>query len=175
MRSNSVQEYRWLKGFTLIELMIVLFIVSMMSGIGIANLPRFAQTGDFDQEARRIKLLLDLAREESLSQAVEFGFKPSRDSYAFFIYNEFEQNWAEYQLAPFQKRSIPESMQLDLEIEKSAFALDTKNKGGVPPLLLLSSGEITPFTLTLSQGRELSRSMRSDGYGDIVWLQEDDE
>jgi general secretion pathway protein H len=161
------------KGFSLIEVMVVLFIVSIMSGIGIANLPRFAQTGDFDLESRRLKVLLEMAREESVMQALEFGFTPSRTGYAFSVFNEVEQKWAKYELAPFASRQLPESMKLELDVEDTDFSLSTESEAKVPPVLLLSSGETTPFTLTISQGQGLRKSLESDGYSDIDWL--DDE
>ena len=65
-------------GFTLLEILIVLFIVAIMSGVVVANLPSFAQTDDFDTETRRLKTLLDLARLEAQVQTSEFGFKPGQ-------------------------------------------------------------------------------------------------
>ena len=162
-------------GFSLIEIMVVLFIVSIMSGIGIANLPRFAQTGDFDLESRRLRVLLDMAREESITQAVEFGFRPTEAGYAFFTYSEVEQNWFEYEVRPFQKRNLPQDIALELNVEESEFSLATENEEGIPPVLLLSSGETTPFTLTIFQGPELSKSLTSDGYSDLEWLEDDEE
>jgi type II secretion system protein H len=73
------------EGFTLLEILIVLFIVAVMSGVVVANLPSFARAGDFDTEARRLKTLLDLARLEAQVQTAEFGFKPSHDSYEFLV------------------------------------------------------------------------------------------
>ena len=161
------------KGFSLIEIMVVLFIVSIMTGIGIANLPSFVQTGDFDLESRRLKVLLEMAREESVMQAVEFGFTPSRTGYTFSVLNEVEQKWVKYELAPFKPRQLPEDMKLELDVEDMNFILNAESESRVPPLLLLSSGETTPFTLTIFQGQELRKSLESDGFGDIDWLEDD--
>ena len=160
-------------GFTLVEILVVLLIVSIMSGIALANLPGFAQTRDFDTEARRLKKLLDMAREESVIQAAELGFAPTEDGYAFHVYDEFNQKWQEYEQSPFQQRSLPDNVEMRLEVENQEFTLTTEKKSTTPPLLILSSGEITPFTLTLLQGAELQQSMRSDGYGDIEWLEDE--
>ncbi|HIG43638.1 MAG: type II secretion system minor pseudopilin GspH [bacterium] len=160
-------------GFTLVEILVVLLIVSIMSGIALANLPGFTQTRDFDTEARRLKTLLDMAREESVIQAAELGFAPTEDGYGFQVYDEFNQKWLEYEQSPFQQRSLPDNVELELEVENQDFTLTAETKSTIPPLLILSSGEITPFTLTLLQGSELQRSMRSDGYGDIEWLEDE--
>lgn len=164
-----------IRGFTLIEILVVLLIVSIMSGVVLVKLPGFAQTADFDAESRRLKILLDLVREESIVQASEFGFKPTPSGYAFFIYNEGAQKWFEYEQAPFRPRTLPGEIALDLSIEGERLSLSIAREGSVPPLLLLSSGEVTPFTLTIFKGREIQRSMGSDGYGDIQWLDDDDK
>jgi type II secretion system protein H len=78
----------FMRGFTLIEILVVVLIVSIMSGIAVTQLPGFVQTGDFDLESRRLKTLLDMAREEALVQATEFGFKPDEEGYAFYKYQE---------------------------------------------------------------------------------------
>jgi general secretion pathway protein H len=160
-------------GFTLIEILVVLFIISIMSGIAVANLPGFTQTREFDTEVRRLKTLLDMAREESIVQATEFGFAQTKEGYGFYTYDERSQSWKEYVESPFQPRKLPESIELELKVEKQKLTLATQKKETTPSLLLLSSGEVTPFTLTILQGDDLERSMRSDGYGDIEWL--DDE
>jgi len=160
-------------GFTLVEILVVLLIVSIMSGIALANLPGFTRTQDFDTEARRLKTLLDMAREESVIQAAELGFAPTEDGYGFHVYDEFNQKWREYEQSPFQQRRLPDNVELELEVENQGFSLTTEKKSIIPPLLILSSGEITPFTLTLLQGSELQQSMRSDGYGDIEWLEDE--
>lgn len=161
-------------GFTLIEILVVLFIISIMSAAALTSLPGFTQTRDFETEALRLKTLLDMAREESIVQAVEFGFAPTEEGYGFYLYNEQSQAWVEYGQSPFQLRSLPDDVELDLRVENIQLTLATDKKSTVPPVLILSSGEITPFTLTILRDTdELQRSMRSDGYGDIVWLEDE--
>lgn len=160
-------------GFTLIEILVVMFIVSIMFGVTVANLPGFAGTADFELESRRLKTLLDIAREESMAQALELGFMPKSDGYAFYVYNEIEQNWVEYNEAPLHRRTLPEGIKLDLKIEGESLKLVAEKESSIPPLLLLSSGETSIFTLTIYQGREIERSMNCDGYGDINWLEDE--
>ena len=48
-------------GFTLIEILVVLLIVSIMSGLVIANMPSMTRTADFETEVKRLQLVLELA------------------------------------------------------------------------------------------------------------------
>ena len=106
-------------------------------------------------------------------QATAFGFAETDEGYGFYTSAARTPSWEEYGQSPFQPRKLPESIKLELKVEKQKLTLSTQKKETKPSLLLLSSGEVTPFTLTILQGDDLERSMRSDGYGDIEWL--DDE
>tara|TARA_B110000967_G_C18738670_1_gene486537 strand:- start:436 stop:981 length:546 start_codon:yes stop_codon:yes gene_type:complete len=167
------------KGFTLIEILVVVLIVSIMSGIAVTQLPGFVQRGDFDLESRRLKTLLDMAREEALVQATEYGFKPVKEGYAFYQFDEVAQDWEETLESPFHRRKLPEDFHLDLEISGEKLTLSEEKDP--PPLLLLSSGEVSPFTLRIYQentstnastNAPTSSSMKSDGYGDIKWVED---
>jgi general secretion pathway protein H len=162
---------RYQRGFTLIEILVVLLIVSVMSGIVIANLPGMAQSSDFDAEVKRLNVLLELAREEALMQSSEIGFRPDRDSfgdltgYSFFIYDEINQRWDNFENGPLKARKLGDGIQLQLLIEGDAntFRLDEDDEN-VPPVMLLSSGETTPFDLVIYREPDLSATLRADGY-----------
>ncbi|HKI74686.1 MAG TPA: type II secretion system minor pseudopilin GspH [Pseudomonadales bacterium] len=161
-------------GFTLIEILVVLFIVSIMTGIVVARLPRFSKTGDLDTEARRLQQLLGMAKQDALLEANEYGFKPEHTGYRFYIYDDAAQKWTPLADRPFQPRQLEDGIQLDAQVEDTDLKLgDSKNDKAVPPILLLSSGETTPFQLTLSLPAEhLSRTLVADGYGAFEWQDE---
>jgi len=164
---------RRVRGFTLIEILVVLFIVSIMTGIAVVNLPRFTQTGDFDTEANRLKVVLEMLREEALVQANEYGLRPERKGYQFFIYNEMHQVWELLQERPFTSRTLPADIRLSVRVEGHELQFGEED---APPILILSSGEITPFELRIESDKDddLQRTLESDGYGAIVWQGEDD-
>ncbi|MDP4876354.1 MAG: type II secretion system minor pseudopilin GspH [Pseudomonadales bacterium] len=166
-------------GFTLVEILVVLFIVAIMSGVVVANLPSFAQSGDFDTETRRLKTLLELARLESQVQADELGFNPSEEGYEFLVYSELDQSWQVNKEKPFTRRELPPAFRLAVRIEDSDLALSppaAADSGSIaarskrpPPILILSSGEITPFEITLTGKDKQTRTLLTDGVGDLHW------
>lgn len=157
-------------GFTLIEILVVLFIVSIMSGIVVAHLPSMSRTGDLTTEARRLKLLLGMVKQNALLEANEYGFKPKQTGYEFFVYDDLAQKWKPLTKRPFQERRLPDDLEINVTVENSPLKLKSENKKSAPPILLLSSGETTPFHLTISMpSAGASRTLVADGYGEFEW------
>ena len=157
------------KGFTLIEILVVLLIITILAGVTIARLPAFSQDAEFETETRRLELLFNMARQESILDSMEFGFRLTDDGYKFLKFDDGTQSWKDAE-NPFQARSLPEDLKLAISADGDGFSLLGKN---LPPILILSSGENTPFRLILrSRVQETSRTLISEGYGEFVWDQQ---
>lgn len=155
-----------MKGFTLIELLVVLALVSLMTGLAVVSLPAFLGTADFDEEADRLLLLLKTARREAVLDSLDYGFRAERGGYEFLLFDDAEQQWLRPP-PPLHGRSLPADIHLTLDADGRATWLAGE---GVPPVLILSSGEVTPFILTLtSAGDDLARTLKSDGYAELAW------
>jgi len=168
------------KGFTLVEILVVLIIVSVMSGVVVTSLPSSFQNGEFDEEGLRLKTVIELVREESLTRASEYGLDTDKDNYSFFVYNEIEQIWEQLKTKPYAEHKLSEGILLRTSIEDNELILtddeeDESSVPNAPRILLLSSGEMTPFEITISQGRDQTRTLVSDGYGELAWQDELDE
>ena len=164
-------------GFTLVEVLVVVFIVSIMTGIAVVNLPSFVVSDDFDTEARRLHVVMEMMRDEALDQVSEYGFRSERSGYSFFRYDELEQTWVELSTRPFEPRTLPESIVMSLSVEGTPLTLGLQDETSpTPPVLILSSGEITPFELTIREPRgTLQQVLLSDGYGALEWQHEQDD
>lgn len=156
-------------GFTLIEILVVLVIVSIMTGVVVVNMPTFVTDGDLDEEADRLKVLIEMSRQESLMQAVELGFEPERDSYRFLEYDDLGQQWYPVDRSPFKTRKLPASLRLELNVEGNDWELENGGESTPPPVLILSSGEMTPFELYVRDESGRHRVLISDGYGELTW------
>lgn len=165
------------KGFTLLEVLVVLFIVSVMTGITVINLPGFAQTDVFDYESDRLKAVIGMLREDAIMQSNEYGLQVQRPDagdnygYEFYVYDAEYQDWQALTELPFSSRSLPEEFVLSLKVEGDDVQLQSEE---APPVLILSSGEVTPFTLLVSHrdNATLNRTLESNGYSDVDWQEE---
>ncbi|MBT5152968.1 MAG: type II secretion system minor pseudopilin GspH [Gammaproteobacteria bacterium] len=154
------------KGFTLIEILVVLLIVTILAGVTIARLPTFSRNADFETETRRLQLLFNMARQESILDSTEFGFRLTDDGYKFLKFDDGSQSWKDAE-SPFQVRLLPDELRLVIEADSKGFSFLGEN---LPPILILSSGENTPFRLILqSKLQRASRTLMSEGYGEFVW------
>ena len=154
------------RGFTLVEILVVLLIVTVLVGITVPRLPFFVGSADFDFEARRLELLLNMARSEAALDYVEFGFDLTDDGYEFVRYDAATQRWRR-QEPPYQTRKLPEGLGLDLEVSRSDINLKGAN---LPAVLILSSGETTPVSIILKSNGQHRRILKTNGYEPFFWL-----
>ena len=178
--SWSPSRFNQAPGFTLVEILVVLIIVSVMSGIVVTSLPSSFQNSDFDEESLRLKTVIELIREESLTRASEYGLKTDKDNYSFFVYNEMEQNWTQLNTKPYAEHKLGYGILLKTTIEDNELILtdeedEESSVPNAPRILLLSSGEMTPFEITIALGRDKTRTLVSDGYSELAWQDELDE
>jgi general secretion pathway protein H len=176
----SPSRFNQAPGFTLVEILVVLIIVSVMSGIVVTSLPSSFQNSDFDEESLRLKTVIELIREESLTRASEYGLKTDKDNYSFFVYNEMEQNWTQLNTKPYAEHKLGYGILLKTSIEDNELILtdeedEESSVPNAPRILLLSSGEMTPFEITIALGRDKTRTLVSDGYSELAWQDELDE
>ncbi|MDH5738612.1 MAG: type II secretion system minor pseudopilin GspH [Gammaproteobacteria bacterium] len=181
------------KGFTLLEILVVLIIVGIMAGVTLLSAPTFLSYQDFEGETRRIKQLLSMLRDEAIIQGAEFGFGVEETRYQFYRFDDSTQTWLAWSDGPYQARDLPEDMSIkQLDIKAPALWETTKPFSGedstgqqttdqkttdqktgikrMPPILLLSSGEITDFKLAITdEKRQQVRVLVSNGYGDLLW------
>tara|TARA_B100000497_G_scaffold15878_1_gene18375 strand:- start:469 stop:1044 length:576 start_codon:yes stop_codon:yes gene_type:complete len=178
--SWSPSRFNQALGFTLVEILVVLIIVSVMSGIVVTSLPSSFQNSDFDEESLRLKTVIELIREESLTRASEYGLNTDKDNYSFFVYNEIEQNWTQLNTKPYAEHKLGYGILLKTTIEDNELILtdeedEESSVPNAPRILLLSSGEMTPFEITIALGRDKTRTLVSDGYSELAWQDELDE
>ena len=140
------------RGFTLIEIMVVIVIIAILAGFITLSIGNRTSEDRLDIEAQRLQLLLELASEEAQLKSLQIGFRVDPRSYDFLILGPKRQ-WASYTgEGPLRKRQLPPDMRLDLRVDDRTPPADRpKHKGQPPPqALIFSSGQTTAFTLTLS-------------------------
>lgn len=142
-------------GFSLLELLVVLVIIGIFFGAAMLSPGIVRSDRDVEREARRLKTVIDLVREEALMQSRDYGLRFSTDSYRFYVYDYDERAWLEPAdddlLAPY---ALGPRLGLELLVEDRDLVLaparesDDERRAAdapEPQVMILSSGELTPF------------------------------
>ena len=136
-----------LKGFTLIEIMVVLIIIGVVLSFVTLSVGNGRQTQQLQQEAQRLASLLTLASQEAILQAKEFGVAFTPEGYRFYEWQGQTKWYALNNDDLFYPRTLPPAISLAFYFANEPLQLE--EKANQPQLLLLSSGEFTPFEIRL--------------------------
>jgi len=159
-------------GFTLIEVLVTLFVLAVVAGIVVIRLGGDDRQEVVDREATRIAALIEIARERAMLESEEWGFTLTPETYQFLRLDLDENRWMPLTERPFQERELPEAVTLRITLAdrgridgQDTLVLTRDRSGPRPVLLLLSSGEMTPFTLRLvAAGEAEDRILSTDGF-----------
>lgn len=156
-------------------MLVILGVMSSMAVISFRNDP----VTQLEREQLRLQGLLNFAADEAVLQGLLLGLTADQRSYQLVLFDTESQAWQRREGRYFEAYSLPEpitvSISLDgeqlTEQEQQQIALLSKASGVeqiAPAMLFLSSGEITPFTLTFQHLlADQSLQLSSDGFSGI--------
>ncbi|MDP3670635.1 MAG: type II secretion system minor pseudopilin GspH [Telluria sp.] len=154
---SPLRPVRAARGFTLVEVMVVLVIIGITLGLVSLNaMPSPQQT--LQAEAQRIALLLQLARDEAIVRNRLVAFEADPERYRFLVRNEtrWDPITQDDLLRERAFKSAPVALQLD-----------PPGAGAAANGLRITFGREPvdrPFVLTLRNGERMV-AIRADGIG----------
>jgi len=135
------------RGFTLLELLVVLVIIGLFSGLVLFSVtPNDNQTTN--REAKRLIHTIQLAQDEAIMQGVELGVTVQSDRYSFS--RRQDKAWLPLAGDPdFTEYILNPPLMMTIEVEGDNVVLKNDDKSLIPAIMVLSSGELTSFKLSL--------------------------
>lgn len=139
-------------GFTLIEILIVMLIISIVGGVAMLSIS-FNQNTHYKNLARQISTLLTLGEEQALLQANVYGLAFTNKTYQFYQFDSENKKapWHPVTEGPLGPHNIPAGIQITVKVHDKIIALDKKAETIKPQLILSTDGEIIPFTILIGK------------------------
>ncbi|MEO8017256.1 MAG: type II secretion system minor pseudopilin GspH [Pseudomonadota bacterium] len=156
MRIARAQTLRRASGFTLIEIMIVVFIIGLVTAAAVITFAGDHRDTELDKEAQRLDALLSYVREQAELQTRDYGFRTNADSYSFVVFDVQTNQWhlAEEDDA-LRAREYPDGIQPAVVVEGRPIVLDEKKKPGLddfkPQIMIFANGDLSSFEIVLQR------------------------
>lgn len=167
-------------GFTLIEVLVVLVLIGIIISFAVLKVGGDRRADELDRSARTFAAVLALASDVAISRSEEWGVRVDAEGYRFVVLGQDNQDgkqdkdtkdkWIDVENDPvFRARAWDRGMRVELELEgRDALLEDTDKEEDKPNILLLSSGEMTPFVATFSARETKARAqVEGDGLGNV--------
>jgi len=146
-------------GFSLLELLVVVTIIGILVGAVVLSVKVAGNDPQAEQEVRRLRGLIDLLHEDALMQSRDYGLMLTTGGYRFYAYDYKQLKWLQVAGDRLLDEHALPSKQLELALEldgkdvrlEKAFATIDREKDPAPQVMILSSGELTPFKLDVSR------------------------
>lgn len=180
-RAATAVQRKLTRGFTLLELLVVLVIIAAMAGLLVFS-AQDSPERRLKREASTLATLLNLAADEAVMQTRDFGLAIDNRGYRFVVFDPAKKSWLPLQQKPLAEHIFDEpygvQFQLDGEqlddatrarIDKYLAAGSGAADGDAnkPLLLILSSGETTAFSLTLRH-EQATYTVSGDGFNPVA-------
>lgn len=159
------------RGFTLIEILVVLVIMGIVVGFAVLSVGLKSEADRVEVEARRLVALMQLASDEAVISANQLALQVEPDRYRFISLQGKE--WRPVvDDDVFRERQLPERSRMLLQIEGEQ-VLPGKGGSSNSVIYFLSSGEISPFELVLSTADDRHKFVvKGEVHGRIDYLGE---
>ena len=173
-------------GFTLLELMVVLVLVGIIFSFAVLSIGGDDVAEAMERETRRLERLIVLAGEEAVLRSEEVAIHFSEDGYTFLLLQA--DGWQEPENDTLlRSRNLPAGIRMRLEVQGDPPRLGQGDKDKdkdkkteddkehpVPQVFILSSGEMTPFSVTLeAEQSPLRYHLSASLLGELEWEREE--
>jgi len=177
MRNQLGRNSVGCRGFTLVEILVVVVIMAIVIGLAVLSIGVTGRDQQLDQESLRIQGLLSLLHDRALIEGRDFGMRIEPTAYEFVFYDTRLARWTRFdQEREFRHRDLPKGLIFQLQLDSVQVVLkpiDPSLSGDSPPpppqIAIAASGDATPFRLSVLRPETAARaSVTSDATGKLA-------
>lgn len=188
-RGNIGSRQSLRHGFTLIEILAVLVIIGIVTGITVLSINTLGDRTDGGSAAERLAGLIELASENAQMENVQYGLKIYPHHYVFMQFNGSRwmvlkhhqvlgnhplPHWMTLTVSTGAKVKLPVAITAGTAASASSVAnaataavATKKNSGDVPQIAILSTGTTTPFEIRLHANNGRVFVLQGPGNGQV--------
>lgn len=145
------------KGFTLLEILIVLVIMAILAGAASVSFIGADRTAKIKNLGEELALLLPVAEQQAILLPAQIGLVFSNNSYHFYQYvlNDDDPTQGDWQPiqgdTAFNPRDFSSDITIQIELIDTAPEVIPEDDQNIhPQIIFYSSGDITPFKMTFA-------------------------
>jgi general secretion pathway protein H len=144
-------------GFSLLELLVVVAIIGLIVQAVTLSMGALGNDRDLAQETRRLRSMVELLQEEALMQSRDYGVMFTETGYRFYVFDYQQLIWVEPQTDRLLERhSLRSQLEMALVLDGRRVPLERDFESQEvdnpePQIMLLASGEVTPFTIEVAR------------------------
>jgi general secretion pathway protein H len=170
------------KGFTLVEILVVVVIMAFVISIAVLSVGTAGRDSQLDEESRRLDGLIGLLHDRAALEGRDFGLRIEPSAYEFLSYDTARDRWVPLSRdGEFRRRSLPKGVSFQLELDSQQVVLKPIDPNlssdadeARPQIAVAASGEGTPFRLTLvREGSAAKASVGGDVLGKLTLVTSD--
>ena len=141
------------RGFTLIEILVVVVIIALMAAVMTVAVGALGGDRQIEEEADRIADVLSVTLEQAELEGRDYGLRIEPDGYEVMVFDG-RRGWT-----PaggdrwFERHVLPPGLSVSLEAEGRLVLLRKAEtpESRLPQVITFSSGDVTPYRITLTR------------------------
>ncbi|MXW53658.1 MAG: type II secretion system protein GspH [Gammaproteobacteria bacterium] len=158
------------RGFTLLELLVVLSIIGILATIVVVSFVGSDHHSIVRNEADRMIRTLELARKESMLRNELWGVLLEDDTYEFVYYDFDQSQWLPLDRKPYIESPLEKNLELVFNTPEEVANETSGEEGEVPGIVIEPTGEITPFQIDIRHIDSLvTSSFETDGLSKVTY------
>lgn len=160
----------WQKGYTLVEILIVLFIISIVTSVALLTIGH-NDNKKMEAFANELTQMVTLAEEQAMLQPAVLGVTFNQHSFQFaslqMAADDKKNNWVAFQDTVLKQQTIPHGIQVTIHNGQESSSNKSENKN--PQIIVSPNGDVTPFTIYIGKvGKKPSYAVVGDANGRVT-------
>lgn len=158
----AILKFNKLKGFTLIEILIVLVIIGIIMSFAVVSYGDFGETRQLKMAQQHFVDQIKLVQTKAIISTKTYGLNISTKDHTFFQFSPRTKKWLTINEPIFKKTAFPPHKKLNYTHPSSK---------QTPEIIISPDGQITPFTFELTSQSNESAIIEVKANGEIALIE----